>query len=65
MPKDLGLSRRSAKLKMLLAGIELPRVCARQLILAVYLPKGRLADSAVAKNFSLCLLRGVPGVRCP
>ncbi len=26
MPKDLGLSRRSAKLKMLLGDIELPRV---------------------------------------
>jgi hypothetical protein len=36
MPKDLGPSRLSAKLKMLLAGIELVRVRTRQLILVVY-----------------------------
>jgi hypothetical protein len=58
MPKDLGLSRRSAKLKMLLGDIELPRGCARQLILAVN------PLLSVAKNFPLGLLRGVPGVRC-
>jgi hypothetical protein len=51
MPWDPRHSQFSAKQKMLLGDIELVRVCARQPILVVYFPKGRLRLVSASVNW--------------